>query len=89
MNNHTESEKGEKAWDPILPHRAIFICDENCSSSCEGCRTVIDGIKYTTDVIHAKNGPVVNVREWETRFEIKQLDDGLLYYCEKANEKTN
>ena len=71
-----------KHWDPILPHRAIYICDENCSSTCEGCKTVIDGIKYTTDVIHAKNGPVVNVREWETRFYIKQLKDGLLYYVD-------
>lgn len=71
-----------KCWDPILPHRAIFICDENCSSSCDGCKVVRNGIKYTTDVIHAKNGPVVNVRDWDTRFEIK-LVDGLLYYWEK------
>lgn len=67
------------SWDPILPHRAIFICDENCSSSCDGCKVVRNGIKYTTDVIHAKNGPVVNVREWETRFTIEDIKGELTY----------
>lgn len=67
------------SWDPILPHRAIFICDENCSSSCDGCKVVRNGIKYTTDVIHAKNGPVVNVREWETRFSIEDIKGELTY----------
>ena len=76
----------KKCWDPILPHRAIFICDENCSSSCDGCKVVKNGIKYTTDVIHAKNGPVVNVTEWKTRFKIEQLKDTLLYYVEVSDE---
>lgn len=72
-----------KEWDPILPHRALYICDENCSSDCDGCRLVKDGLKFTTDVVHAKNGPVKDVRHWETRFKIITMPDALLYYCEK------
>lgn len=76
-----------KCWDPILPHRAIFICDENCSSSCEGCKVVRNGIKYTTSVVHAKNGPVINVRDWEKRFTVEQLKDALLYYVEIPDQE--
>lgn len=68
--------------DPILPHRAIYMCDEVCSPNCDGCFKVIDGVKYTKSVIHAKNGPVVNVKEWETRFKIEEFE-GVLYYVEK------
>ena len=43
--------------------------------------------RHTTNVIYAKNGPVVNVREWDTRFKIEQHTDGLLYYWEKEDEE--
>ena len=70
------------AWDPILPHRAIYICDKNCTPTCKGCFKEIDGVTFTEDIVHAKNGPVVNVKEWEIRFTIKQ-HGALLYYQEK------
>lgn len=72
--------------DPLLPHRALYICDGNCGPSCEGCFVSKDGVNWTESIIHAKNGPVVNVREWESRFEIVQHGP-LLYYQEKMNEE--
>ena len=70
--------------NPILPNRAIFICDEQCSSSCTGCKVIRNGIRYTESILHSKNGPVVNVREWETRFKIEDFE-GELTYVEKAD----
>ncbi len=70
--------------NPILPNRALFICDKNCVSSCKGCFMERDGITYTKDIMHAKAGPVVNVRDWETRFKIEDVK-GELTYVEKAD----
>lgn len=72
--------------NPIIPTRALYICDGNCTPTCGGCFCVkeVPEVNYTTDVVHAKNGPVVNVREWETRFELKEHGN-LLYYQEKTN----
>lgn len=73
--------------DVILPHRAIYLCDGICGATCDGCFIQTPEGNYTTSVIHAKNGPVVNVREWETRFELADFNN-LLYYMEKpTNEK--
>lgn len=68
--------------NPILPNRALYICDEECSKDCDGCYLVRNGLKYTISVIHAKNGPVVNVKEWESRFAIEQIG-AELFYVEK------
>ena len=73
--------------DPILPHRALYICDEQCGPTCTGCFCHKDGVNFTEGVLHAKNGPVVNVRDWETRFEIKQ-HGALLYYQEKVGNNS-
>lgn len=70
--------------NPILPHRALYICDETCTETCDGCYLVRNGLKFTTSVVHAKNGPVVNVREWETRFKVEQIG-ALVYYVEIEN----
>lgn len=79
-------------WKPVLPHRALYICDQQCGPTCTGCFCQKDGVNWTEEVLHAKNGPVQDVREWETRFEIKQHGI-LLYYQEKIEskkeEKTN
>lgn len=69
--------------NPILPHRALYLCDGQCCASCDGCYLVDGEKKWTTSIVHAKNGPVVNVREWETRFKIEQIG-ALLYYVEKS-----
>ena len=65
-----------------LPRRAMYLCDKKkgCNLEYPGCPN--DECFHTSDVCHAKNGPVVNVREWETRFEIKEIN-GLLWYWEK------
>lgn len=69
--------------NPIKPHRAMFLCDQKCDCACSRiCGTLC---KHTTDVLHALNGPVINCREWETRFEIEN-QNGLLVYVEKENE---
>lgn len=65
--------------NPILPNRAIYICDEQCSSSCPGCKVIKNGIRYTGSVVHAKNGPVMNIRDWETRFTIEDIKGELTY----------
>lgn len=52
--------------NPILPNRALYICDEQCGSTCDGCYLADGKYKYTKNVLHAKNGPVVNIREWNT-----------------------
>lgn len=70
--------------NPIIPTRALYICDGNCTPTCGGCFMQTPEGNYTTDIVHAKNGPVVNVREWETRFELKEHGN-LLYYQEKTD----
>lgn len=67
------------SWDPILPHRAIFICDEQCDRACDGCKVIRNGVRYTESILHSKYGPVVNVREWETRFTIEDINGELTY----------
>lgn len=64
-----------------LPRRALYICDEECGPTCTGCFCSRDGTNWTESVLHSKYGPVVNVREWETRFKIEE-HKGLLYYQE-------
>lgn len=66
-----------------LPRRALYICDEACGPSCTGCFISKNGITWTETALHAKNGPVLNVRDWETRFTIEE-HKGLLYYQEIA-----
>lgn len=70
--------------NPIKPHRAMFLCDQKKKECAESriCGTLC---KHTTDVNHAKHGPVVNVREWEQRFNIEN-QNGLLVYVEKTDE---
>ena len=70
-----------------LPTRALYICDHNCGPTCEGCFRTKEDINWTKSIIHAKNGPVVNVREWETRFELEEIE-GLLYYVERDLENS-
>ena len=70
--------------DIIKPTRALYFCDGNCTPSCDGCFLQTPEGNLTTDIVHAKNGPVVNVRELETRFELKEYN-ALLYYQEKSN----
>lgn len=69
----------------IKPTRAYYLCDKKkeCSSgwSCQNGQC-----KHTEDVNHALNGPVVNVREWDTRFTLEE-HEGLLYYVEKVGVK--
>lgn len=43
--------------NPILPHRALYICDETCTETCDGCYLVRNGLKFTTSVVHAKKWP--------------------------------
>lgn len=67
----------------IKPHRAYYLCDKKKDCRCSsGCSIQGGECKLTTDVNHALNGPVVNVREWDTRFILKEYD-GLIYYVEK------
>lgn len=75
----------KKEWDPVLPHRALYLCNgQNQECKKTGCALIGDGeCKRTTNIVYAKNGPVENVRDWETRFEVLQMSDGLLYYVEK------
>lgn len=65
----------------IEPTKAYYLCDKKkeCSSgwACQNGQC-----KHTEDVNHALNGPVVNVREWGTRFTLEE-HEGLLYYVEK------
>lgn len=70
--------------NPIKPHRAMFLCDQK-KKDCAGSRICGTLCKHTTDVLHALNGPVINCREWETRFVIEN-QNGLLVYVEKENE---
>ena len=70
--------------NPIKPNRALFICDQNCTPNCEGCFLVDDTTRWSESVVHAVNGPVVNVREWEERFHIEEIK-GLLYYVENKS----
>lgn len=71
-----------KHWDPIKPRRALYICNEQCGPLCSGCVRSIDGNHYTESVLFAANGPVVNVREWNERFDLIEIK-GLWYYVEK------
>lgn len=68
--------------NPIKPHRAFYLCDKKkqCSPDWPGCPN--EECHHTEDVNHALNGPVVNVREWEERFDVIERD-GLVYYWEK------
>lgn len=74
-------------WDPILPHRALYLCNgENPDCKKTGCALIGEGeCIRTQNVVYAKNGPVKDVRDWETRFEVLQMPDGLLYYVEKES----
>lgn len=66
--------------DPIKPTRALYLC--NCEvKDCKKTACQVNCF-HTTNVCYAKNGPVVNVREWDSRFEIVNIN-GLLYYVEK------
>ena len=76
--------KKKDEWHPVLPHRALYICDGKCEPKCKGCHHSENGINWTEDECHAKNGPVVNVREWETRFELKYY--GTLWYYQEKRE---
>ena len=62
--------RSDNPWWPIEPHRALYICDGKCEPNCKGCFHSENGINWTEDLNHIKNGPVVNAREWETRFEL-------------------
>lgn len=77
----------DEKHDSVLPHRALYLCNgENTACKKSGCALLGKGeCKRTTNVIYAKNGPVKDVREWETRFIVVEQNDGLLYYCEKEN----
>lgn len=66
-----------------LERRALYICDKECGPTCTGCFCSKEGITWTESVLHSKNGPVVNIREWETRFTLEE-HKGLLYYQEIA-----
>ena len=68
--------------DHILPRSALYICDKNCGPTCDGCFKQKDGVNWTTSELHAKNGPVVNVREWGERFEVQEVK-GELFHVEK------
>lgn len=70
--------------NPILPNRALYICDKDCGPTCDGCHMVDGETRWTSTIIHAKNGPVVNVREWDERFHIEEIS-GLLYYVENKS----
>lgn len=70
-------------FDPILPHRAMFLCDKKLD--CSNSRACGKLCKHTTDVSHAKNGPVKDVREWETRFHL-ELQEIKWYYVENDDE---
>lgn len=78
------SRKKVRIMSVIKPTRAYYLCDKKkeCSSgwSCQNGQC-----KHTEDVKHALNGPVVNVREWDTRFTLEE-HDGLLYYVEKEGK---
>lgn len=71
-----------KNYDPILPRRALYICNQECGPLCSGCARSKDGVNWTESVLFAANGPVVNVREWKERFELIEIK-GLWYYVEK------
>ena len=65
----------------IEPTRVYYLCDKK--KECRWGRLCQnEKCKHTKDVNHAVNGPVVNVKEWDTRFELKEYE-GLLYYVEK------
>lgn len=68
------------------PTRALYICDENCTSTCDGCYLVRNEKKYTTSVVHAKNGPVVNYKEYDQDFTIEEVN-GMRFYVEKGERK--
>lgn len=80
-----EQKRVKKGHDVILPFRAAYICDQKlpCASS-PGCQT---DCKRTTDVNHALNGPVVNVREWHERFELIDYNNELTHWEIDKNEK--
>lgn len=68
------------------PRRALYICDEQCGPTCTGCFCHKDGVNWTEGVLHAKNGPVTDVRDWPERFELVQHGH-LLYWQEKVSKK--
>lgn len=72
--------------NPILPNRALYICNNECGPTCAGCILVQGDVKWTSTLMHAKNGPVKNVRDWEKRFEIKDINNELTYVEKSENE---
>lgn len=63
-----EQKRVEKGHDSILPYRALYLCDQKLP--CSNSPICGKECKRTSDVLHAKNGPVVNVREWHERFKL-------------------
>lgn len=71
-----------------IPRRALYLC--NREQDCKNSSICGTECKHTTNVLYAKNGPVVNIREWNTRFEIiesKRSGHPLLYYWEKEESE--
>lgn len=67
--------------DAILEPRAMYLCDQkkdcNTSPNCGIC-------KHTKDINHAKNGPVVNVRDWKKYFDLVEYEH-LVTWWEKED----
>ena len=64
-----------------LPRRALYLCDQEVPECKNSPICGLDCFR-TQKVIHAKNGPVTNIRDWNTRFSI-EIIDGVVYYWEK------
>ena len=66
----------------ILEPRALYLCDQKADC----CNSPICGLDclHTKDVNHAKNGPVVDCRDWEKYFTLERCAEGVTWK-EKEN----
>lgn len=65
-----------------LPTKALYLCNGE-NRECEKTNCALLGLgecSRTTNVIYAKNGPVVNFKEWAKRFEVLPVGDEKIYY---------
>ena len=62
----------------VLPRRALYLCDQKMD--CWASPICGKECKHTADDTHAKNGPVVNVKEWNERFKVIDFNNELTYW---------